>query len=187
VNRLSPALLVALGAVAALLLWAAWAALARWLRRRRGLVRQRRGAAGEQRGAALLERAGWRVVEAHPPAELALTVDGEAFGQPLEADYLCERDGRTLPAEVKTGQAADLAARATRRQLLEYAVGYGGGATLFVDADAGTVAEVRFPAAPALAAAPVGRGARARAVAVALLVGTLAGVAAGYWLRGARP
>jgi hypothetical protein len=113
-------------------------------------------------------------------------VDGEDFAQPLEADYLCEREGRTLPAEVKTGQAADLATRATRRQLLEYAVAYRSGATLLVDADAGTVAEVRFPAAAGTGQAPVRPGRLGPFVAV-LLLGALAGLAAGYWLWGARP
>jgi hypothetical protein len=187
VQRLPPAAWAVLGAIAVAALWALVAAVGRWLRRRRGLARQRRGHAGEQRGAALLAGAGWRVVGAHPAGELTLEVDGEAFGQPLEADYLCERDGRTLPAEVKTGQAADLGARATRRQLLEYAVGYGGGATLFVDADAGTVAEVRFPAAaPGAAPRAAGRG-RFAALATALVLGALGGLAAGYWLFGARP
>jgi hypothetical protein len=186
VERLPPAAFAVLGAIAVAALWALVAAFRRWLRRHRGRARQRHGHAGEQRGAALLERAGWRVLDAHPAAELTLEVDGEPFGQQLEADYLCERDGRTLPAEVKTGQAADLAARATRRQLLEYAVGYGGGATLFVDADAGTVAEVRFPAAAA--PAPGARhGGRLGALATTLVLGALAGLAAGYWRWGARP
>jgi hypothetical protein len=185
-----PAAFAALGALAALLLWALWAAARRALRRRRGLVRQRHGHAGERRAAALLQAAGWRVRDSHPPVELTVTVDGEPYVQPLEADYLCERDGRTLPAEVKTGQAADLGARATRRQLLEYAVAYRSGATLLVDADAGTVAEVRFPAAAAAASgrAAGGRGgAHAGTLATALLGGVIAGLAAGYWLWGSRP
>ncbi|MBI5481065.1 MAG: hypothetical protein HY906_19565 [Deltaproteobacteria bacterium] len=184
-----PAAFAAIGALAALLLWALLAALGRALRRHRGLARQRHGHAGERRGAALLQDAGWRVLDSHPPAALAVEVDGEPFAQPLEADYLCERDGRTLPAEVKTGQAADLGARATRRQLLEYAVAYRSGATLLVDADAGTVAEVRFPAAgtPAAAHPAGGRGARVAALATALLAGALGGLAAGYWLWAGRP
>jgi hypothetical protein len=185
VERLPPLVFAAIGALVVAAVWAAVAAARRALRRRRGLARQRHGHAGEQRGAALLEEAGWRVLDAHPPAALAVIVDGEDFAQPLEADYLCERGGRTLPAEVKTGQAADLAARATRRQLLEYAVAYRSGATLLVDADAGTVAEVRFPAAAGAAPAPARPG-RGGAV-VAALLGALAGLAAGYWLWGTRP
>jgi hypothetical protein len=185
-RSLPPAAFAALGALAALLLWALWAAARRALRRHRGLARQRHGHAGEKRGATLLENAGWRVLDAHPPGELTVTVDGEPFSQPLEADYLCERDGRTLPAEVKTGQAADLAARATRRQLLEFAVAYRSGATLLVDADAGTVAEVSFPVAEVAASARPAGG-RGGAIVAALLGGAIAGLAAGYWLWGARP
>jgi hypothetical protein len=184
-RSLPPAAFGALGVLLTMLLWALVAAVRRALRRQRGRARQRRGHAGEQRGAALLESAGWRVLDAHPPAELGVEVDGETFAQPLEADYLCKRDGRILPAEVKTGQAADLGNRATRRQLLEYAVAYRSGATLLVDADAGTVAEVCFPEAGAPAAAPPA-GRRARAVVTALAVGAALGLLAGYWLWAGR-
>ncbi|HEY3354748.1 MAG TPA: hypothetical protein VGQ83_15955, partial [Polyangia bacterium] len=135
------------GVVVLVLVWLVAAARRAW-RRRRDVRRVRRGHAGERRGRALLEAAGWRVRRAHPPGELRVAVDGEDFAQPLTADYLCERAGRVLPAEVKTGAAADLAESATRRQLLEYAVAYGAGATLFVDADEGTVSEVVFAASP---------------------------------------
>jgi len=187
VPRLPPALYAVAGAVLVIAVWAAVAAARRALRRRRGLARQRHGHAGERRGRDLLEGAGWRVLDAHPPAELAVTVDGEDFGQPLAADYLCERDGRTLPAEVKTGQAADLGGRATRRQLLEYAVAYRSGATLLVDADAGTVEEVRFALGDAPQPAPTAGGRAARAVVIALLLGAVLGLLGGYWLWAGRP
>jgi hypothetical protein len=168
-----------LGALVVLALgWLALAARRAW-RRRRELARLRRGHAGERRGRALLEQAGWRVLRAHPPGELRVGVDGDERVQPLTADYLCERGGRVLPAEVKTGAAADLAASATRRQLLEYAVAYGAGATLFVDADEGRVAEVAFAASP-----PPARSRRG-AVVLALAVGLLGGLAAGYAVWGA--
>jgi hypothetical protein len=167
------------GFVAALAL--AWfvAALRGAWRRHRVLARVRHGHAGERRGRALLERAGWRVLAAHPPGELRLLVDGEEVTQPLAADYLCERDGRVLPAEVKTGASAAVAAPATRRQLLEYATAYRSGAALFVDADDGTVSEVSF------AAAPVTQHRRSGALALAFVVGATAGLAAGYAVWGA--
>ena len=169
------ALLVGFAAALALA-WVIAALRGAW-RRRHARARARHGYAGERRGRALLERAGWRVLAAHPPGKLRLAVDGEEIAQPLAADYLCERDGRVLPAEVKTGAAAAVAARATRRQLLEYATAYRSGAALFVDADDGTVAEVSF------AGSPVTRN-RRRAIVVALLIGAAAGLVSGYAVWG---
>jgi hypothetical protein len=174
-----PLLLAALGGGLAALLagWLVLALRAAW-RRGRDRARLRRGHAGERRGRALLEAAGWRVLAAHPPGEIVVAVDGARRAQPLAADYLCERRGRVLPAEVKTGGAADLATSATRRQLLEYAVAYRAGATLFVDADRGTVAEVTFTAGAA------GRP-RWRSLAVGIALGVAAGLAAGWAAFGA--
>lgn len=174
---LPPAFVAGAGALLALVVAALLAAARRALARARERARVRHGHAGERRGRVLLERAGWRVLAAQPAAELTLAVDGEELTRALCADYLCERDGRVLPAEVKTGAGADPASRATRRQLLEYALAYGSGTVLFVDADAGTVREVLFPQGEARAARP---RAPLRVGLVVALGGGLAGVLAGY-------
>jgi Holliday junction resolvase len=137
--------LVAVGALAALALVASWAWVWRRWRRWRSLARVRRGHQGEREARQVLERAGWKVLRSHPPGALVLEVGGGPREQPVTADYLCRKGGRVLPAEVKTGDAADPCSRDTRRQLLEYAVAYQSGSTLFVDADQGEVVEVAFP------------------------------------------
>ena len=171
-HRVAPLLQGALAALAvvALVSWLAGRA-----RRWRAQARLRRGHRGERDARRILEQAGWRVVQGHPAGELALDVGGDQVTQPLCADYLCEKGGRRLPAEVKTGDAADPRGRATRRQLLEYAVAYGAGSTLFVDADQGTVVEVVFPGL---------RETRARTPWGTLLVVLAVGVGVGLWLGG---
>jgi hypothetical protein len=82
-----------------------------------------------------------------------------------------------VPAEVKTGAAADVASRATRRQLVEYALAYHSPEVLLVDADAGTVATVGIPAGASRPARRLG------AVLCALLVGAAVGFAAGLAVR----
>jgi hypothetical protein len=75
-------------------------------------------------------------------------------------------------AEVKTGQdAPEIAAPATRRQLLEYRCAFGVDGVLLVDAEARKVHAVDF-ALPVVAAS-----ASLRAVLVALFAGALLGAA----------
>ena len=91
----------------------------------------------------------------------------------MRADFVVVRRGRRYVAEVKTGQAApDIAAPATRRQLLEYRCAFGVDGVLLVDAEAGRVHAVDFALPPAAAAA-----ASLRAVASAVAVGLLLGAA----------
>jgi hypothetical protein len=71
-------------------------------------------------------------------------------GQPvtitLQADFLVEQRGRRLVAEVKTGEQAPRFKHAdTRRQLLEYQLGFAVEAVLLIDVEAGVLHEVRFP------------------------------------------
>lgn len=63
----------------------------------------------------------------------------------LQCDYVVERDGELLVAEVKTGAiATQLSTAATRRQMLEYQVAFGVPGIVLVDMERGTCAEVRF-------------------------------------------
>jgi hypothetical protein len=83
--------------------------------------RRRRGARGERAALALLEEAGYRVLAGQETATGRYRVDGEEVSFQVRADAIVEKAGRRLVVEIKTGAAADLATRATRRQLLEYA------------------------------------------------------------------
>lgn len=119
-------------------------ALAWRLRRRVGRAR-----AGEREAVALLEAHGFRIVEAQAARTLAVEVDGVRLGYEVKADYVVEDPGGArFVAEVKTGAVAtDPLHPPTRRQLLEYQVGYGDAAgVLLVDMEVGLVRRVRFEA-----------------------------------------
>ena len=105
------------------------------------------GARGETRALKLLAARGWRVVEQQVTAHGLVRVDGEDREYLVRADALVTRKRRTYVAEFKGGAgSATIAHRATRRQLLEYAVLFDVDGVLLVDADAGRIHEVSFPA-----------------------------------------
>jgi hypothetical protein len=164
--------LVALGQTARL--WWHGAAL-RW-RLKSQLVR---AAAGEARAEKLLVRAGYRIEARQQITRWAVSVDGQARQMTLRADFVVSRRRRRWVAEVKTGEeAVDIAAVATRRQLLEYRCAFEVDGVLLVDAEAGQVHAVEF-ALPA-AAAP----SALRSMAVAFFAGALAGAALLAYLIG---
>lgn len=135
------ALLLALG----LLVAGAWLAT-RW-RNAGQRARALAGAAGEREAEALLAREGWRVLQRQARARWEVRVDGRTVSVGLRADFLVERGGERLVAEVKTGHlAADLGHGPTRRQLLEYSLAFGVAEVLLVDVLAGSVQRVGFPA-----------------------------------------
>jgi hypothetical protein len=137
--------------------------LTRWLRSMRGSLRARRRAAragaGEDIAAILLEEAGFIVIERQARVDWAplvylegpsesgpLHLGGEPHHLELRADYLVERDGELLVAEVKTGaEAPNLDTAATRRQLLEYHVAFAADGVLLVCPERNTIQRVVFP------------------------------------------
>src|SRR5439155_8843737 len=93
-----------------------------------------------------LVRAGYRIVGTQVRVEWAPLVDGEPLATELRVDYLVERGGEQLVAEVKTGEEApSLATAATRRQLLEYHVAYAADGVLLVCPERGTIQRIEFP------------------------------------------
>jgi hypothetical protein len=142
-----PVVLAVVALVGALVaLWVA-AALRRWRGSRRAKRRAERAGAGEDRAAALLTRAGFAIVARQATTTWAPLVDGEPQETALRADYLVERLGELLVAEVKTGdEAPRLQTAATRRQLLEYSVAFGADGVLLVCPESGAIHRVEFPA-----------------------------------------
>jgi len=140
---------VRLALVAAALLIVALLALgfrlSRWWRAHLLGGRRRRGARAESRAFALLERHGYRIVRAQETAVGFVVVDGDELTFDLRADAIVEKDGERLVAEVKSGGDADVTARSTRRQLLEYAYTYGLDGVLLVDMEAERIVRVEFP------------------------------------------
>lgn len=127
----------------------AWLALA--LRRvaasTRGRAHNARGKRGERDAERLLEARGFRVQARQQRTRYRVAVDGDARDVELVVDFVVERDGETLIAEVKTGAAAaaGLERAETRRQLLEYQLASGTMRTLLVDPAAEIITEVAFP------------------------------------------
>jgi hypothetical protein len=129
-----------------------------------------RASAGEALAEKLLAKAGYRVEARQATQRWAVRVDGAPHEVTLRADFVVARRGRRYVAEVKTGQdAPEIAAPATRRQLLEYRCAFGVDGVLLVDAEARKVHAVDF----ALPTPP----SSLRAVFVALVAGALLGAA----------
>ncbi|HVV86591.1 MAG TPA: PD-(D/E)XK nuclease family protein [Kofleriaceae bacterium] len=138
-------LLVAATALACAALLLAALRLRRWTRGRRARRRARWAVSGERTAERLLVRAGFRVVDRQVGHRWSIEVDGDTVTAGVRCDYLAERGRERWVAEIKTGSDAPrLDNPATRRQLLEYQVAYGAAGVALVDADAGTVREVRF-------------------------------------------
>jgi Holliday junction resolvase len=109
------------------------------------LGRSRRGGArGERRALRLLERHGYTIVARQEAAVARVLVDGVLEEFDLRADLVVEKDGERLVAEVKTGAAATVASRTTRRQLLEYAYAFRLDGLLLVDMAAERIIRIEF-------------------------------------------
>lgn len=119
--------------------------LARWLRSRLARRWQRVGAAGERRALKILAKGGYRVLRTQVPGRIQLVVDGQRQGFEVRADALVEKRRKTFVAEIKTGRAAAVGNRWTRRQLLEYAHAYDVDGLLLVDATRGVIHSVELP------------------------------------------
>ena len=143
-SQLLPALVLfaaaaGVGAWGGLRLRRAWAA-------RRLRARMDRARRLEALAEPVLARAGYRVVATQVTARYPLVVDGARLAPEVRADCLVTRGGRTYVAEAKSGPRATVPTeRATRRQLLEYALVYDVDGVLLVNPEAGTVTTVEFP------------------------------------------
>jgi hypothetical protein len=171
VERLAIIVAISLVFVQTLRLW--WARAAP---RFRLAAQRRRAAAGEHEAEVLLRSAGYRIEARQPRARLAYGLDGSDVFVDVRADLLVRRGRRRYVAEVKTGaKATELANRATRRQLLEYAHAFDVDAILLVDADGGRVSTVRIPDRATQRAPGVGAG--TLLLGAAVLVGALLALA----------
>jgi hypothetical protein len=174
-TRIPPDFALAVAALAALvaLVQSLRLVFRSWLRSRRIALARERGALGEVRAEALLRRLGFSVLGRQVVGRYGLGVDGEALLVELRADYLVEAGGRRFVAEVKTGVFAPrLETAATRRQLLEYRIGFDVDGVLLVDAEAERVRVVDFPLPGSAPAAP-GFAVRAFWLVVGIAAGAL--------------
>jgi hypothetical protein len=113
----------------------------------RGRARVARGKRGERDAERLLAAAGYRVVDRQVPASYEIAIDGDAQRVALMLDFVVERGGEELVAEVKTRADGDaqIGRANTRRQLLEYQLATGTRRVLLVEPEAQRVSEVAFP------------------------------------------
>jgi Holliday junction resolvase-like predicted endonuclease len=131
-------------AAAIIALWLA-RVVRRWRGSWRARVRAARAGAGEDRAASLLAAAGYRVLARQVRCAWTPLVDGEPCALELRADYLVEKNGEHLVAEVKTGdEAPSIATAATRRQLLEYHVAFAVDGVLLVCPEREAIHRVEF-------------------------------------------
>ncbi len=112
------------------------------------LERHRRtGARAEKKALRLLERAGFKLIRREAPATLTVVVDGVPQQFDVRADLLLSRKRRVYLAEIKAGEASGtIRNRATRRQLLEYALAFDVDGLLLVDVARARIRLVEFPA-----------------------------------------
>jgi Holliday junction resolvase-like predicted endonuclease len=144
------ALVALIAACVALWLARAWRT---WRGSVRARVRAERAGAGEDAAARLLVAAGYRLLGRQVRCAWAPLVDGEPCELELRADYLVEKDGEQLVAEVKTGdEAPSVTTAATRRQLLEYHVAFAVDGVLLVCPERGAIHRVTFPSLPSVGA-----------------------------------
>lgn len=133
--------------VVALIVLGVWLGvrISRWRVSRRGRAVSRRGARGERIAVRLLEKHGYRVVEEQARRHAEVEVDGKPRRFEIIVDAIATRGRVRYVAEFKTGGAASIGNRGTRRQLLEYAVAFPDHGLILVDATSRTLCEIDFP------------------------------------------
>jgi Holliday junction resolvase-like predicted endonuclease len=126
----------------------AWLALV-WRRARdtwRARAHNKRGQRAEQAAAKLLESRGYRILGRQARTTYAVRSNEAPQNIDLIIDFVVEKAGEKLAAEVKSAGAAVGIERAdTRRQLLEYQLALGCKRTLLVDPERNAITIVEFP------------------------------------------
>jgi len=153
----------------------AWLALRvrAWRERLRGRGHNVRGKQGERDAERLLQAHGYRICERQSRVSYSLLVDGTPQPVDLVLDFIVERGGEQLVAEVKTGaQAPRLQRPETRRQLLEYQLATASRCVLLVDPQAQTIVEVAFPGL--MDAQPRGSASRLTVLVITAVMAALA-------------
>jgi hypothetical protein len=96
---------------------------------------------------ALLKKQGYAIVARDPPASYAMLVAGEPQIVHIHADFLIEKEGKRLVANVRVGEAAKLDKADTRATFIEHQHAFGVAAVLLIDPDASALSPVRFQTA----------------------------------------
>lgn len=94
--------------------------LAIYLSRRRGLRQKKLGEAAEKKARKILERAGYKILEAQPVFDAELLVDQDHRYFQVTPDFLVSRAEQVYVVEVKRTDGDAIARASNRRQVLEY-------------------------------------------------------------------
>ncbi len=104
------------------------------------------GQHGERVAEELLRQHGYTIVDRQRAGRYRVRIDGKPCDVDLRADFLVEHKGRVLVAEVKNGPVVNNPLHVkTRRQLLEYEVGFAVDGVVLVDVPGKAVRVVEFP------------------------------------------
>jgi len=87
----------------------------------------------ERRAITILERAGYRVIDAQLKERVITTIDNTAHSSMIKADFLVRKGFKKYIVEVKTGNQAQITLPNVRRQMLEYYLVYQPSGLLFLD------------------------------------------------------
>jgi Holliday junction resolvase-like predicted endonuclease len=115
-----------------------------WWRNLRMKMRFRRGRAGEEKARKYLLRHGFTILAEQATLKPAMIIGGERRKYDVRADFIVRKKGRRSVVEAKTGAAARPWERATRRQLLEYAMNYDVDGVYLYDGNKDSLVEVDF-------------------------------------------
>ena len=105
---------------------------------------KKRGRKGEIYAKKLLKRNGYKILSAHHKMQGYLYENGERVSYEVRPDYLVSKNDIKYIAEVKTGLAAFIEDRNTRRQLLEYSKLFNSNKVLLVDTTRNRVRIIEF-------------------------------------------
>ena len=113
--------------------------------RKRIKARSEHGRIMESKAGSILESLGHEIVERHPEITYTWQRNDTAVVSRLKADYLTEFRGKSCIIEVKTGDAANVNRRETRRQLLEYSLFGSADEVWILNGDTQQIERIKFP------------------------------------------
>ena len=105
---------------------------------------KKRGKKGEKNAIRLLERNGYKILSTQHKMQGYLYENSKKVSYEVRPDYLVSKDDITYIAEVKTGLAALIGERNTRRQLLEYSKLFNSDKVLLVDITRNRIKIIEF-------------------------------------------
>ena len=105
---------------------------------------KRKGKKGEKNARKLLKRNGYKILSSQKTIKGYLYQDDIMISYEVRPDYLVEKNNKIYIAEVKTGLAALIGERNTRRQLLEYSKLFNSSKVILIDLTRNKIKVIEF-------------------------------------------